>query len=285
MPEPEDHHSENEQEDTGEQDHTDTVQTDSTQDQTAVSSNYKVLGELDSGGGAGVLGQNNATRDAPIGVRGAVPNARNGYGLYTDDDAFVGGELDAPSILGETILLNDEVRVNFVGDSGDDHGVIVTDRSTSNSEQIAIRADPDGSGELVFQDTDEANYKWGLRVSDDDFYLDNHANAQTRIEANKTGPLRFRGGRVEVRDGKTEAKGSDTDGHAVDASGGSVRAAGGVVYQQRGDPTTNELQPGETMLFNSDGSGTGSAGDMVYAINDGGTIKTSLLVGRSEATE
>jgi hypothetical protein len=38
------------------------------------------------------------------------------------------------------------------------------------------------------------------------------------------------------------------------------------------------------MTYNADGSGTGDPGDLVYAVNDGGTIKTSVLARRSDAT-
>ena len=62
------------------------------------------------------------------------------------------------------------------------------------------------------------------------------------------------------------------------------RSEVGAVKAQRGDPSTSELGDGDVMTFNSDGSGTGSAGDLVYAINDGGTIRTSIIAQRSNAT-
>lgn len=58
----------------------------------------------------------------------------------------------------------------------------------------------------------------------------------------------------------------------------------GEVKTQRGDPSTIELDDGEVMTYNSDGTGSGSAGDLVYAINDSGTIKTSVIAQRSNAT-
>jgi hypothetical protein len=67
-------------------------------------------------------------------------------------------------------------------------------------------------------------------------------------------------------------------------TGGTQTVGSGVVHEQRGDPTTSELADGAVMTFNSDGSGTGSAGDLVYAVNDGGTIKTKVVVARSDAT-
>jgi len=60
--------------------------------------------------------------------------------------------------------------------------------------------------------------------------------------------------------------------------------AGGTAWAQRGDPTTAELDAGQNMLYNSDGSGTGAAGDLVFAINDAGTIKTTVVAAVSNAT-
>lgn len=58
----------------------------------------------------------------------------------------------------------------------------------------------------------------------------------------------------------------------------------GAKYSERGDPDTSELSPGECMLFDSDGTGTGDTGDLVYAVNAGGTIRTSVIGDRSNAT-
>lgn len=53
--------------------------------------------------------------------------------------------------------------------------------------------------------------------------------------------------------------------------------ATGVAHDQRGDPTTDELAEEDGMFFVSDGSGTGAAGDFVYAFNDGGSIETAII--------
>jgi hypothetical protein len=58
----------------------------------------------------------------------------------------------------------------------------------------------------------------------------------------------------------------------------------GEVERQRGDPSPSELNDGDVMTYNSDGSGTGSAGDLVYAVNDSGTVKTTIIAQRSNAT-
>lgn len=78
---------------------------------------------------------------------------------------------------------------------------------------------------------------------------------------------------------QSDATALDTDAIAPPA----VRTSS-VFAEQRGDPSTTDLDSGEVLLYNSDGSGTGSAGDLVYAVNDGGTIKTSIIAQRSNAT-
>jgi hypothetical protein len=67
-------------------------------------------------------------------------------------------------------------------------------------------------------------------------------------------------------------------------TGSPIRFGDGVALQQRGDPTTSEMKQGDSMTFTSDGSGTGSAGDLVYAVNDGGTIKTSVIASVANST-
>jgi len=79
------------------------------------------------------------------------------------------------------------------------------------------------------------------------------------------------------------------DGYGVFSDGdsgtvGTHEVTDGTVHYQRDDPSTAELPDGAVMTYNSDGSGTGSAGDLVYAVNDGGTIKTQVIAQRSNAT-
>lgn len=56
-----------------------------------------------------------------------------------------------------------------------------------------------------------------------------------------------------------------------------------TVETQRGDPTTDELAAGESLLYLSDGS-TGAAGDLVRAHNDGGTILTQVVAALADAS-
>jgi hypothetical protein len=65
-----------------------------------------------------VLGHTIAGSGTPIGVQGAVPNASNGYGLYTPDDAGIEGTLDTAEtdfeVAAGTTTTNDGANV-FVG--------------------------------------------------------------------------------------------------------------------------------------------------------------------------
>lgn len=76
---------------------------------------------------------------------------------------------------------------------------------------------------------------------------------------------------------------SQENGVTIEASGIATNH-NGAKYEQRSDPSTGQLADGECMTYCSDGSGTGAAGDLVYAVNDGGTIKTSVIAQRSNAT-
>ncbi|WP_376692713.1 hypothetical protein [Wenzhouxiangella sp. EGI_FJ10409] len=67
-------------------------------------------------------------------------------------------------------------------------------------------------------------------------------------------------------------------------SEGMVEADRGVLYRQRGQPTASELADGEVMVYSSDGTDGFNAGDLVYAVNDGGSILTQALAQRNNAT-
>lgn len=60
-------------------------------------------------------------------------------------------------------------------------------------------------------------------------------------------------------------------------NGGITDDVGGTVQQQRGAPITAELDPGERMQYMSDGSDGNSAGDLVSARNDSGTIVSQVI--------
>lgn len=101
---------------------------------TAVTSDFKVLGQLSADNGVGVLGQNDANSGTPIAVKGAVPNATNsGYGFSTPHDARILGVAELNALAG-SLTGGNEVS-NLAGDG------------------IAI----DGSGNLNWAKTYETN--------------------------------------------------------------------------------------------------------------------------------
>lgn len=61
-----------------------------------------------------------------------------------------------------------------------------------------------------------------------------------------------------------------------------VDNAAGVVHKQRGAPTTSELDTGERMVYTSDGSDAHSAGDLVSARNDAGSIVSQVIAAAAD---
>lgn len=103
-------------------------------------------------------------------------------------------------------------------------------------------------------------------------------SASTVTELNNTN-IHPTGGRVaELTDGSIAIG----DGDAwQDAQTWVSTIANGDVYQQRGAPTTDELADGERMLYVSDGSDGNSAGDLVSARNNGGSIVAQVVAAAS----
>jgi hypothetical protein len=97
------------------------------------SSAYKVLGELSDASGTGVLGRNTAGSGTPIGVRGVVPNTGGGYGIFTPDDAKVGGtaEVDALTDAGSGSV-GFGSAVDLAGNDLVDGGTVVWDQSNGH---------------------------------------------------------------------------------------------------------------------------------------------------------
>lgn len=130
------------------------VSTDSTEaiETTAVTSNYKVLGELTDAGGVGVLGQNDADSGTPIGVQGAVPNADGGFGLETPDDARVEGDLEATSGHALTVDGTSALRLGPTGTDGDGNaaGGTVIGGHQGNDVHGAVGTTIGGGGSSAF---------------------------------------------------------------------------------------------------------------------------------------
>lgn len=185
-----------------------------------MSDEYKVRGRIAAPNGSGVVGHNTATSGTPVGVEGAV-DAAGGYGLYTDDDAGVGGTLETSALEATDIAVSDAITVDYTGSSQTDHGLEVIDRQEKNAEQVSIKADADGTAELVFQDIGETRYKWGLRVGNDNLTIDDHSSLQTRLEFVKDGDTHVYGGGLVVHE-PLSARGTFETDSLDDAGSGSV---------------------------------------------------------------
>lgn len=91
--------------------------------------------------------------------------------------------------------------------------------------------------------------------------------------------------REEIKDNNQHPHSDWSQARLLSALADSVKFKGErATFAQQGDPTTDELAEGEATLFLSDGSGTGSAGDIVYALNDSGSIVTNVVAAKSNAS-
>ena len=85
--------------------------------------------------------------------------------------------------------------------------------------------------------------------------------------------------------GQTESpEGYGVYSEADTRSDGLLEAGDGVVHEQRGEPTPDDLDNGDVMTYNSDGSDGHDAGDLVYAVNDGGSVLTQVIAEKSGAS-
>lgn len=64
--------------------------------------------------------------------------------------------------------------------------------------------------------------------------------------------------------------------------GGILSVSSGTIQQQRGAPTTTELADGERMTYTSDGTDAHSAGDLVSARNNAGTIVSQVIAAAAD---
>jgi hypothetical protein len=83
---------------------------------------------------------------------------------------------------------------------------------------------------------------------------------------------------------KIDGNFGDVTNFSTFKTGSPVPFQDGAEFYQRSDPTTAELDSGRSMIFTADGTGTEGSGDLIYAVNDAGTIKTSVIAAVSNAT-
>lgn len=194
----------------------------------------------------------------------------------TDSDGinFVGSCRDGVCVANQVTNANDAIqisgrRVTVVGNVADDsgaHGIDVSDQSN-----------------VIVGNTISSPSSDGIRDQGTETVIVGNAMQSvggTNINiSSATDPLVFGNSPPAANDWGTLA-----GQNLQDDGSGNIEGTDGRTYRQRGDPSTSELAQGENMVFNSDGSGTGSAGDLVYAVNNGGTIETLILAQVSNAT-
>lgn len=242
-------------------------------------SRRSVLASLAGIAGAGALGVYGGQRAAadPSQASGTVYFEQIGDADNPVQDLYVQNQTNYSET--ENITAEDIV-VDFVGSDSGDHGLEVIDRSTDNSEQISIKADPAGSAELVFQDTDESNYKWGYRVnSSGQFFLENHANLTSRLLFNQQGETAVLNSDLNVRDGAliTERLHSTRQSPVIIGSVGVQADFDGADADARLDNALSAASSGDTVYLESttysDDRTLSHSGDFIgTSVDSNGTV-------------
>lgn len=189
----------------------------------------------------------------------------------TEGDASVTIDLDTP--IDNADLSNDSVTV--AGNSvslGSSTAVSVSDLSD-------VASSSESAGQLPIWNASNSQYENSLLTGGNAISVTN-GDASVTLDVPTDG---IQTDELDLSIAPTWT-GTHTFSGGINAGGNVVDDTNGTINQQRGDPTTSELDDGENMTYNSDGSGTGAAGDLVYAVNDAGTILTSIIVQRSNAT-
>ncbi|WP_376695873.1 hypothetical protein [Wenzhouxiangella sp. EGI_FJ10305] len=261
-----------------------------------------------------VYGSNDVETGWSYGVRGetasASENARGVYGYAREIDGAGQG------VTGESRgNQSGAAGVSGIAEStsGEVHGVRGTTPSTHDDAAGVLGVASGGTGyaqgvrgvaengiAIEARNTGASDYQVGLWAT---IESDSGEAVQARASA-ESGPTSGVWGRGNSPDGYgVRGSGEADNGEAIGVYGqtnspdgygvysrdamrseGVIEADAGVLHRQRGEPGTGELADGEVMVYNSDGSDDFNAGDLVYAINDGGSILTQTLVEKVNAS-
>ncbi|PSP30880.1 hypothetical protein BRC64_11425 [Halobacteriales archaeon QH_10_67_22] len=192
----------------------------------AVKSTYKVLGALEDGEAAGVLGRNDADGGTPIGVQGAVPNTDDGYGLATPDALRLLGILDTD---GTTFRVDTTVESD-----PEDAANVVVGYEENVVENDAVGATISGGG----REWGGPNAGWN-RVFDDYGTVSggfgNQAGGGYQAEPGPAPAATVGGGRLNTASGTKSTVGG---GAYNDAEGPLSTVGGGDGNSARGEAAT-----------------------------------------------
>lgn len=203
---------------------------------------------------------NDSAADIVFNTSGTERGRVTGSGLQIDNLTDNGA---GSMTLGNTL----DVNGNTITDTSDN----LTLEATGGSANVELNS---SDLELNGNNITSTGGSYTLEASGNNVQLGDNLDSNGNLITNAgTSDLSLAGGGNTVKLLST----LNLNGNIIDNNNGSV-------YQQRGDPSTTEVPSGEAMTYVSDGSGTGSAGDLVYAVNDGGSIKTVIIAQRSNAT-
>lgn len=96
-------------------------------DEVMLSKAFRILGQFADSDGAGIVGHNTAETGDAIGVEGAT-ESDDGYGLFTEDDAHVGGELSSESVSTDKARINgSELALNETPDEPEEGDIRIVE--------------------------------------------------------------------------------------------------------------------------------------------------------------
>ena len=271
-----------------------------------VSGAAKVIGKLGQVDTYGVLGENTAssgsdshgvvgvTDSEDTGVAGVKGEARaqgdggtQGHGSYgvhgiTQARANTDAPGDPVGVKGEAKAAENNLGVSRgvvgVTSGGRGYGGLFENENGSENGATGLKGISYSDGEYARGVRGEARSSTAAVYGvDGSVFADNTEAAGVRGVASGRG--------IEA----AGVRGESSDGYGVYSTGetrsdGLFEAGNGVLHEQRAPPGTDELDTGEVMVYNSDGSGDGQAGDLMYAVNVVGTIKTAVIVDKDNAT-
>jgi len=193
----------------------------------------KLFGQIDAPRGSGVLGENTAATGTPVGVEGAVPNASDGYGLVTPDDARIEGDLAAAS--GHTLTVAGRPTFRLDAPASDGRhtagGNVVAGYHDNGVRTGVVGGVIGGGGSAGDRTVDESG---GNRTNANQ--VTGNYGTIAGGQANRAAGLSFVGsGQVNTASGK---KTSVAGGEANVATGRRSSIGGGHAHRTTGDTAT-----------------------------------------------
>lgn len=182
------------------------------------------------------------------------------------------------------IAIENDVQDGYLSyetENGGGHRFSTTGSGDGNNiRRLWITDNADGTSKVLFQELEAMRFE-GKTI---DMHERNGIEQHTRFEGDRANNRAFirmnENSHIIEKSGsfvRTINDGQTLYGHTLNMNGDGIRHANGVGYTQRGAPTTSDLNAGERMIYVSDGSDAHTAGDLVSARNQGGTIIDQVI--------